>query len=82
MLSIAEKYLTKEIPMEYRRAFHKSNYQLVYINIITKEVELSSEFEEEAKKEYKEAKEKLLKDMKNKELEANKTKVKGKKRES
>ena len=53
MLSIAEKYLTKDIPDQFRRAFHKKTLQLVYINTITKEVELSSEFEEAAKEEYK-----------------------------
>jgi hypothetical protein len=50
MLSIAEKYLTKDIPNEYCRAFYKKTLQLVYINQITKEIELNSEFEELAKK--------------------------------
>lgn len=75
MLSIAEKYLTKDIPEQFRRAFHKKTLQLVYINTITKEVELSSEFEEAAKEEYKEAKEKYLKEKKEKELIANKATV-------
>ena len=75
MLSIAEKYLTKDIPDYIRRAFHKSNLQLVYINVITKEIELSSDFEELAKEEYKEAKEQLLKDMREKEKEANKATI-------
>ena len=72
MLSIAEKYITKDIPEYINRAFHKVTLQLVYINIITKEVELSSDFEELAKEEYKEAKERLYKDLREKEKEANK----------
>lgn len=75
MLSIAEKYLTKDIPNEYCRAFYKKTLQLVYINQITKEIELNSEFEELAKEEYKVAKEKFLKEKKNKEFVANKAKV-------
>ena len=75
MLSIAEKYLTKDIPDQFRRAFHKKTLRLVYINTITKEVELSSEFEEAAKEEYKEEKEKYLKKLKEKELIANKATV-------
>ena len=72
MLSINEKYLTKDISDQFCRAFHKKTLQLVYINTITKEVELSSEFEEATKEEYKEAIEIIMKDMKEKELIANK----------
>ena len=72
LLSIAEKYLTKDIPDHIRRAFSKDGFTLVYINVITKEVELDTEFEELAREEYKEAKEKLLKEMREKEKEANK----------
>ena len=59
LLSIAEKYLTKNIPDYIRRAFSKYDLMLVYININTKEIELESEFEESAKIEYQEAEEKL-----------------------
>ena len=75
LLSIAEKYLTKDIPDRIHRAFHKETLKLVYIDMVTNEIELSSEFEEMAKEEYKIAKEKLLKDMKAKEIEANKVTV-------
>jgi len=71
LLSIAEKYLTKDIPDYFLRAFHKDNLQILYINILTNEIELSSEYEDLAKKEYKELKEKYYKDMKSKELLAN-----------
>ena len=72
LLSIAEKYLTKDIPDNIRRAFAKDNLQLVYINVDTKEIELVSEYEELAQEEYKLAKEKLLNEMREKEKEANK----------
>ena len=71
LLSIAEKYLTKDIPEYFLRAFHKDTLQILYINIITNEIELSSEYEDLAKKEYKELKEKYYKDMKSKEILAN-----------
>ena len=59
LLQIAEKYLTAEIPEEYCRAFHKADLTLIYINVITKDIEVESEIEETAKLEYQEAKEKL-----------------------
>ena len=68
LLKIAEKYLTVEIPEEYCRAFTKSDLRILYINVITNDIETSTEIEEAAMQEYKEAKEKL----KN---EENKTKV-------
>jgi len=71
LLSIAEKYLTKDIPEYFLRAFHKDTLQILYINILTNEIELSSEYEDLAKKEYKELKEKYYKDMKSKEILAN-----------
>ena len=71
LLSIAEKYLTKDIPEYFLRAFHKETLHILYINIITNEIELSSEYEDLAKKEYKELKEKYYKDMKSKEILAN-----------
>ena len=75
MLSIAEKYLSKDIPEYFCRAFHKTSLQLVYINRVTKEIELNTEYEDAAKEEYKEAKEKYYKEMKAKEVLANKVNV-------
>jgi len=71
LLIIAEKYLNKDIPDYFSRAFHKDNLQIFYINILTNEIELSSEYEDLAKKEYKELKEKYNKDMKSKEMLTN-----------
>ena len=71
LLSIAEKYLTKDIPEYFLRAFHKDTLHILYINILTCEIELSSEFEDLAKKEYKELKEKYHKNMKSKEILTN-----------
>lgn len=71
LLSIAEKYLTKDIPDYFLRAFHKNTLQILYINVLTNEIELSSEYEDLAKKEYKELKEKYYKEIKSKEILAN-----------
>ena len=59
LLKIAEKYLTVEIPEDYCRAFTKNNLRILYINMVTNDIELSTEIEEAALEEYKEAKEKL-----------------------
>ena len=59
LLEIAEKYLTAEIPDEYCRAFHKSNLELLYINMRTNDIELKSGLEAMAIEEYKKAKEKI-----------------------
>ena len=75
MLSIAEKYLSKDIPDTFRRAFHKASFQLVYINMITKEIEISTEYEELAKEEYLKAKEKYIKEIREKEINANKATI-------
>ena len=59
LLKIAEKYLTVEIPDEYCRAFTKSNLRILYVNIITNDIQTSTEIEEAAMQEYEEAKEQL-----------------------
>ena len=59
LLKIAEKYLTIEIPEEYCRAFTKGELRILYVNVITNDIETSTEIEEAAMQEYKEAKEKL-----------------------
>ena len=59
LLNIAEKYLTTEIPDEFYRAFHLSNYTLYYVNAITREIETNTEIEDLAREEYIRAKEKL-----------------------
>ena len=48
-----------EIPEEYCRAFNKSNLRILYINVLTNDIEISTEIEEAAMLEYQEAKEKL-----------------------
>ena len=75
LLSIAEKYLTKNLPDIYQRAFAKGSYRLVYINRITNEIKLKSDLEDEAVEEYKELKEKYLMEQKEKQRLANKVKV-------
>jgi len=75
LLSIAEKYLTKQIPDIYQRAFAKGSYRLVYINRITNEIKLKSDLEDDAVEEYKELKEKYLREQKEKQKLANKVKV-------
>ena len=75
MLSIAEKYLTVEIPDIFQRAFVKENYQLVYINRLTNEIKLESDIEIQAKQEYQEVKDNWIKEVKEKEKEANKVTV-------
>ena len=59
LLKIAEKYLTIEIPEEYCRAFTKGELRILYVNVITNDIEPNTEIEEAAMQEYKEAKEKL-----------------------
>ena len=59
LLNIAEKYLTAEIPDEYYRAFHLTNYTLFYVNAITNEIETNTDIEELAREEYLRAKERL-----------------------
>ena len=59
LLKIAEKYLTVELPEEYCRAFIKVNLRILYINILTNDVEESTKIEELALEEFQEAKEKI-----------------------
>ena len=75
LLNIAEKYLTKQIPDIYQRAFAKGSYRLVYINRITNEIKLKSDLEDEAVEEYEELKEKYMREQKEKQRLANKVKV-------
>lgn len=75
LLNIAEKYLTKQIPDIYQRAFAKGSYRLVYINRITNEIKLKSDLEDDAVEEYEELKEKYLREQKEKQRLANKIKV-------
>ena len=75
LLNIAEKYLTKQIPDIYQRAFAKGSYRLVYINRITNEIKLKSDLEDEAVEEYEQLKEKYMREQKEKQRLANKVKV-------
>ena len=75
LLNIAEKYLSIRIPNHWRRAFTKDNYQLIYIDVNTNEIHLTTDIEEKAKEEYKQLKNEYLKKLKEQEDEANKVKV-------
>ena len=47
-LRIAYSYLKKEIPSDWRRAFTKVDNQLLYIDLNTNEIHLSTDIEENA----------------------------------
>ena len=84
LLKIAEKYLTAIIPDNWRRAFVKENLQLLYIDMDTNEIHLSTEFEDRAKAEYNQKKEELnkLKEDNKKLIEDKKELVEEKKEEN
>ena len=56
-LRIAYSYLKKEIPSDWRRAFTKVDNQLLYIDLNTNEIHLSTDIEENAKADYLQLKE-------------------------
>ena len=57
LLQIAYKYLKKQIPSNLIRAFTKVDHQLLYIDINTNEIHLSSDIEDFAKNEFLQIKE-------------------------
>lgn len=51
-LEIAYNYLKKPLPKGWKRAFQKANGELLYIDMSTNEIHLSTQLEELAKEEY------------------------------
>ena len=60
LLKIAEKYLTCKIDDNMRRAFMRSDYRILYIDMITQEITLESDLETKAKEEFAVCREKSL----------------------
>ena len=60
ILKIAEKYLTCKIDDNMRRAFMRSDYRILYIDMITQEITLESDLETKAKEEFAVCREKSL----------------------
>ena len=54
LLEIAEKYLTCKIPDNITRAFMRTDYRILYIDMNTQEITLDSEIEIKAKEEFEE----------------------------
>ena len=52
LINIAEKYLNIRLPDNIRRAFMKDTLQILYIDMNTQEIKLSTEYEEQAKEEF------------------------------
>ena len=75
LLEIAYNYLKKEIPSDWRRAFTKTDNQLLYIDLNTNEIHLSTDIEESAKNEILQLKEDYRQKIKKEEEEAKKVKV-------
>ena len=75
LLQIAYNYLKKEIPSDWRRAFSKADNQLLYIDLNTNEIHLSTDIEESAKNELLQLKEDYRQKIKKEEEEAKKVKV-------
>ena len=75
LLNLAYTYLKKEIPNDWRRAFTKENNQLLYIDLNTNEIHLSTDIEESAKNELLQLKEDYRQKIKKEEEEAKKVKV-------
>ena len=65
LMSIAEKYLTIDIPDNLLRAFLKYSLKILYIDKYTNEIHLSSANEDLAKKEYQKKKRIVAKFRKN-----------------
>ena len=63
LMSIAEKYLTIDIPDNMWRAFTKDSLKILYIDKFTNDIHLSSANEDLAKKEYQEKKKELMKNL-------------------
>ena len=74
-LRIAYSYLKKEIPSDWRRAFTKVDNQLLYIDLNTNEIHLSTDIEENAKADYLQLKEQYKQKIKKEEEDAKKVKV-------
>lgn len=75
VLQIAEKYLTKPLPDNWARAFTKVNPQLLYIELDTNEIHLSTDLEEKAKEEYIELMEEYQQQLREEEEKAKKVTV-------
>ena len=58
ILEISEKYLTKKLPDNFRRAFMRRDYRILYIDMNTQEITLETEFETKAKEEFEECRKK------------------------
>ena len=54
LLEIAEKYLTCKIPDNITRAFMRTDYRILYIDMNTQEITLDSDLEIKAKEEFEE----------------------------
>ena len=54
ILKIAEKYLTCKLDDNFRRAFMRTDYRILYIDMITQEITLDSDLEKKAKEEIEE----------------------------
>ena len=75
VLQIAEKYLTQPLPDNWARAFTKVDPQLLYIELDTNEIHLSTDLEEQAKKEYLELMEEYQAQLREEEEKAKKVTV-------
>lgn len=74
-LEIAYKYLKQKIPSDWKRAFTKENPQVLYIDMKTNEIHLTTDIEENAKEEYLELMNDYREKLKQEEEEAKKVKV-------
>ena len=52
IINIAEKYLCYPLPDNIKRAFMKTNFQILYIDMTTQEIKLRTEIEEKAIEEF------------------------------
>ena len=74
-LEIAYKYLTQKIPSDWKRAFTKENPQVLYIDMKTNEIHLTTDIEENAKLEYQELMNQYREKKKQEDEEGKKVKV-------
>ena len=52
LITVAEKYLTYRLPDNIKRAFTKKDYQILYIDMTTQEIQLRTQIEEQATEEF------------------------------
>ena len=74
-MEIAYKYLKQKIPPDWKRAFTKENPQVLYIDMKTNEIHLTTDIEESAKEEYLELMNDYREKLKQEEEDAKKVKV-------